>query len=97
MTSVPPLQSSVDQELSAPAEELLNRSLHPKIRGLTEYWVSIRPPGLLPGRQHFEPLDVPALLPNLWLVDVIRGAAPRFRYRLVGTNIARAFDGDPTG
>lgn len=98
LTSVPPLQSDVEQELTAPPEALLDRPLHPKIRTLIEYWLSIRPAeAAVPGRVHFEPLDVPALLPNLWLADVERAPALRFRYRLVGTHIARAFDGDPTG
>ncbi|MEQ8817136.1 MAG: PAS domain-containing protein [Thalassobaculum sp.] len=92
-----PLHGDLEQELGAPAETLLDRPLHPKVRRLTEYWIAIRPPGRLPGRDHFEPMDVPTLLPNLWLVDVHRAPALRFRYRLVGTSIARAFDGDPTG
>ncbi len=97
MAPPPPLKTELEEELRATPEALLERSLHPKIRTLTEYWIAIRPAGRLPGRKHFEPLDVPALLPNLWLVDVDRSAGLRFRYRLVGTSIARAFDGDPTG
>ena len=43
-----------------------------------------QPDGALPGRQHFDPLTTPELLNNIWLVDVVPGAAPRFRFRLVG-------------
>ena len=56
------------------------------MRTLYDYWKSIAPPGLLPGRQHFEPLDVPALLPSIWLIEVHRDPY-RFRYRLVGSRI----------
>lgn len=68
----------------------------PQIRDLYRYWVSIRPALGLPGRQHFDPVDIPHLLPNLWLVDVV-GRPMRFRFRLVGTRIT-AFSGrDSTG
>jgi hypothetical protein len=86
-----------NQELSAPVEEILGLTLHPKVRTLVDYWLSIKPAGSLPGRQHFEPLDVPALLPNIWLIDVEREPKLRLRYRLVGTNVAQAFDRDSTG
>lgn len=64
---------------------------HPSIRILYDYWDGIRPaPDRLPGRQHLDPLDIPALLPDIWLVDVVREAdTVRFRYRLQGTRFAR--------
>lgn len=69
---------------------------HPKIRRLYEYWQRIHPgPGMLPGRQHVDPLQIHTLLPNVWLIDVVRPQV-RFRYRLVGTRIAEAL-GDTTG
>ena len=70
---------------------------HPKIRQLHDYWRHIHPaPGRLPGRQHFDPLQVHALLPSLWLLDVVRTPL-RFRYRLVGTRITDALGRDTTG
>ena len=64
--------------------------LHPTTRALYEHWQRIHPtPGAFPGRQHFDPLDVPKLLPNLWLVDVARDPW-RFRYRVVGTALGEA-------
>lgn len=58
---------------------------HPRIARLTEYWRGLSPgPGLLPGRRHFDPMEVPDLLPNLWLVDAVHGTPNRYRYRLVG-------------
>lgn len=88
---------SEERELCAPVEVLLQEPLHRKVRALIDYWLSIRPGDRLPGRQHLDPLDIPALLPNLWLVDVERGPALRLRYRLIGTSVARAFDHDSTG
>ncbi len=59
---------------------------NPRIVRLIDYWRGLAPgPGLLPGRRHFDPMQVPDLLPNLWLVDVVRGTPNRYRYRLVGS------------
>lgn len=58
---------------------------HPKIAAVHDHWLSLHPaPGALPGRQHFDPLRVPELLPNLWLMDV-QSDPLRLRFRLVGT------------
>ena len=73
---------------------------HPLLLELHNYWQRIAPPdappGTLPGRQHFDPLDIPDLLPRIWLFDVIR-PGPRFRFRLVGTRIADRLGYNPTG
>lgn len=58
---------------------------------LYEYWQDIHPGGdRLPGRQHFDPVDLaaryPQLLQHLWLVDVER-LPLRFRLRLVGSAV----------
>ena len=69
----------------------------PRLAQLYRYWLSITPRGGgLPGRQHFDPLDIPSLLPWLWLVDVWR-APLRFRYRLLGTEHVRVMERDMTG
>jgi hypothetical protein len=49
-------------------------------RGLTERL------GRLPRRAEIDPVELPTLLPNLFLADVVRvaDAAPRFRFRLLG-------------
>lgn len=76
----------------------------PKIKALYHYWESIRPrgaqSGLLPGRRHLDPVDIPELLPNIWMIDVARdkaGGPPRFRFRLIGTEIVRFTGRDSTG
>jgi hypothetical protein len=61
-----------------------------------EYWLSIAPPGCLPGRQHIRPEDLVPILSRLWLLDVFRNPL-RFRYRLVGTDITRSVQREMTG
>lgn len=58
----------------------------PAVTQLLEYWRSIKPADLLPGRQLLDPKDIRSILPYVWLVDVHR-APLRFRYRLLGTAI----------
>lgn len=69
---------------------------HARLCRLYEYWRGIHPATGLPGRQHFDPLAVPDLLPSLWMVDVA-GPPLRFRYRLVGTAIVGALGREFTG
>ncbi len=69
----------------------------PRIAEFHRYWLSLKPaPDLLPGRQHFDPVDVPGFLPWLWLVDVEQDPI-RFRYRLVGTGHVEALGAEDTG
>jgi len=80
--------------------------LAPSLQPLLAYWKSRSPEGRMPARADIDPLDIPRLLPFLYLVDVEYLAAPhlgatgtqhRFRYRLVGTGIVERNGGDPTG
>lgn len=73
----------------------------PKIRALFQYWQSIHrdpehPESELPGRQHLDPMDIPQLLPNIWMIDVTHEPL-RFRFRLVGTEIVKFTGRDATG
>jgi len=75
--------------------ETLGSPLH---RDLYDYWRSIAPAGVLPGRQHFRPEDIPHLLANLYLRDVVRdGGEIRFRTRLMGTRLVTVLGRDTTG
>ncbi|HEV8388499.1 MAG TPA: PAS domain-containing protein [Dongiaceae bacterium] len=60
---------------------------------LLEYWNRVaQRVGRLPKRTEVDPLELPVeLLPNIFLVDVVRaaGGAPRFRFRLLGTAITQ--------
>jgi hypothetical protein len=71
---------------------------NPLIARFFEYWLTIAPAGRLPGRQHFDPLDIAELMPRVWILDVVREAGrPRFRYRLVGTKEVQTLEREVTG
>lgn len=66
------------------------------VRALVEYWLRIGPADGIPGRQHFDPVDVWDLIRNIWIVDVV-GSPPRFQYRVAGTRIVDYIGQEPTG
>lgn len=70
---------------AAPAEA------HAKIHRIVEYWHSLVPgPGLLPGRQHIDPIAIPSLLSNIWLLDIAPDDPRRYRFRLIGGALREA-------
>lgn len=77
-------------------------SAHPAMHQAFAYWLSVRPEtGLLPGRQHLDPLAMPRILPYVWLMEVHPAPPgtdiPRFRFRLVGSHLDLGFGGPKTG
>jgi PAS domain len=64
------------------------------------YWAGKRRGRTMPSRADIDPLELRSYLPQLVLLDV-EGDPPRFRYRLVGTEVTRVRRGlsnsDPTG
>lgn len=62
---------------------------------VVDYWRSIHPETGLPGRQHLDPVDIPQLLPNIRILDVV-GRPPRYRTRLMGTGVVRSVGEDHT-
>jgi len=72
------------QNLEPPPE-----TAHPKTIRLYEYWrqKAVRA-GMLPSRRDIDPTDIPTLLDNIWLLDVV-GAPRRFRFRLIGDAMHR--------
>ena len=61
--------------------------IHRRIYKLVDHWEGLRPSAkLLPGRQHFDPMEVPDLLPNIYLLAVV-GDSARFQFRLLGEAI----------
>ncbi|MEM9683880.1 MAG: PAS domain-containing protein, partial [Pseudomonadota bacterium] len=62
----------------------------PGILAAVEYWRSISPGNRLPGRQHFDPTEIPNLLSGVWLIDVEQQPLS-FVFRLVGTDIVDFF------
>jgi hypothetical protein len=85
--------------MAKPADSFsLPQGTAPKLQALLDYWQSIHPEGGgLPGRRHLDPIDIPELLPNIWMIDVRRAPALRFRFRLVGTEIVKFTGRDMTG
>lgn len=69
---------------------------HSDVVRFYDYWREITPQGQLPGRQHFDPLDIALIMPRIWMLDVVR-PGPRFRYRLAGTMEVETMGMDPTG
>ncbi len=69
---------------------------HPRIRAVFDYWRGMGPELRLPGRQHFDPLAIPRIMPHVWMLDVARDPY-RFRYRLAGTREVQTLGRDPTG
>lgn len=57
---------------------------------LLDYWTGLEAGGKLPSRVAVNPMDVPRLLKNIGLIDVVQevGGNYRFRYRLVGTQMS---------
>lgn len=60
-----------------------------RLRELYRYWADKKRGRPLPARGDLDPMEIPQLLQNIGLVDVV-GDPPRFRYRLVGTAITHA-------
>lgn len=56
---------------------------------LLDYWIGLEAGGGLPSRAAVNPLDIPRLLKNIGMIDVVQevGGNYRFRYRLVGTQM----------
>jgi hypothetical protein len=71
-------------------------SWNPKVVRFLDYWHSLKPEEGLPGRQHFDPLDIPDLMSRVWMLDVLRQPL-RYRYRLAGTKVVEALQREVTG
>ncbi len=84
-----------DDALDPAAWHALSRSLFDAWRDM---WPEGMAKGLLPSRDHFNPMAVRQLLPHITLFEVQRLPPPmRFRLRLVGTMITQHLHADPTG
>jgi len=76
---------------------VLPPSAHGYVRALHAYWDARRGSRPMPARRDLDPpLDIPLLLPHLFLVDVGAGGAS-LTYRLFGTGMVRLFGRDLTG
>lgn len=77
-------------DLSDPA------ALDARGRRLFDYWREKRGSRKMPARADIEPTDIPELLSEIGLVDVLPHP-PHLRYRLAGTRQVAARGYDPTG
>ena len=70
-----------------------------RFRRLADYLAAKSPPGKLPGRKHIDPLELADLLPWVTLIDVIPqpSGEPRYRIRLMGTEVVAIKGSDGTG
>ena len=70
--------------------------LAPRLKQALTYWQMKRAGRAMPARRDIDPVDIPALLPYVVLIDVL--AEPLdFRYRLIGTEIRNISRHDYTG
>lgn len=68
----------------------------PRVEALAAYWEARRAGRSFPSRADIDPLDIPGLLPDLVLLDVLP-APESYRVRLFGTRLAEANSADLTG
>jgi hypothetical protein len=61
---------------------------------LYRYWLSKRNGGRMPAQAHIDPVDIPMLLPYISIAHKVDG---QFRYRLVGSELARQVGRNLTG
>ncbi|MFO0989620.1 MAG: PAS domain-containing protein [Alphaproteobacteria bacterium] len=74
----------------------LSQLIEPGLRALHAYWSVKRGARPMPARADIDPVEVPRLLPHLMLVAV-SDDPPRFRFRLVGTEIVARYGDELTG
>ncbi len=66
------------------------------IQGMLTYWRSKCDGDEIPRREDIEPHEIPAVLPDLYLMNVGEGGL-RFQYRLVGTRLEEFLGANLTG
>src|SRR4051794_28258795 len=67
----------------------------PRLRETLVYWQAKAAGKAMPSRADIDPVEIPRLLPDLMLVDVLPKG--RYRYRLIGTENAEAHGMNATG
>lgn len=65
----------------------LSKAENRPLREIHAYWSSRIVDGRLPARRDIDATEIPRLLPNVFLLDVVPGPPTRYRFRLVGTRI----------
>lgn len=85
-----------DHPSVAHTNEILAVAQAAPLRAVLRYWLVIHPRDRLPGREQFDPSEVPTALGGMVLTEVERDPY-RFRIRLMGTAVVQAFGKDFTG
>jgi hypothetical protein len=67
-----------------------------ELNEIHDYWLAKRGQRRMPSRADIEPTEIPRLLRNVMLIDVLHDPV-RFRYRLIGTNVVDATGENRTG
>lgn len=74
----------------------IDRIRDAKIHRAFDYWQTIRRGNRVPARRDLDPIDIPHLLPYMYLTEIHRDPL-RIRYRLVGTKVCEIEGRDKTG
>lgn len=92
----PSIREALANEQKGSGSVVAIRQEYKKLKALMDYWQGICRPGGLPSRSDLDPVEIPQLLGNVFLVDVERQPM-RFRMRLAGSEIDRVFGRSFTG
>lgn len=96
-----PSTAAVDPVLlwrgSADFEQFLSRPDSAPFVSLLTYWDEKRHGQAAPLRTAIDPIEFPALLPGIFVMEVIDGPPLDFRFRLVGTDIIGGLRANFTG
>ncbi len=76
--------------------DLLDQIESETLRNIYRYWLGKCRGETLPGLQDIKPTEIPKLLRNVYLIDVLEDDR-NFRYRLVGTRIVDDMSIESTG
>ena len=85
-----------DERLSSLHDETRRRIGDGRMVELYDYWSDKRAGEAMPSRTDVDLLDLPAQLPNLFLVEV-EHSPRRYRYRVVGTNLTEVLQENIAG
>ena len=77
---------------TADFEAAISATAHGDLRAFMDYWQSKKIDDRPPLRTDIDPTEIPKLLPNVLLIDVVGDPAYDFHYRLLGTAVV-AVDG----
>lgn len=74
--------------------EIYTLPQHSSLKSLYTYWDKKRGKNICPSRGDIDPIDIPSLLPHIFMIDVHYPL--EFKFRLVGTNIVEMLGMDLT-